>query len=161
MVGIKLIYNVPVSTPKEDLTTFKIHWNSFLSTPDRKYLIVDVKKFYLNNLMNKSEYYKIEIKLIPQEIIDKYELNTKQIYGYIYVRAKTIMYGLVQAGIIGHKVIKENIKPYAYAPERITQGLWKHQDRDINLTLVVDNFGIRYINKKDADHLISEPQAKY
>ena len=37
--------------------------------------------------MNKKECYKISIKLIPQEIIEKYELTTKQVDGYIYVRA--------------------------------------------------------------------------
>ena len=64
--------------------------------------------------------------------------------------------GLVQAGIIAHEVLKEHIKTYGYAPARITRGLWNHQERNINFTLVVDNFGIRYINKKDIDQLISE-----
>ena len=36
--------------------------------------------------MDKDKYYKIEINLILQEIIDKYDLNKKQIDGYIYVR---------------------------------------------------------------------------
>ena len=65
------------------------------------------------------------------------------------------MYGLVQAGIIAHEALKEHLKPYGYAPEKITQGLWTHKDRDINSTLVVDDFGIKYRNKKDAHHLIS------
>ena len=52
-------------------------------------------------------------------------------------------------------------KPYGYAPEIFNQGLWAHKDRDINFTLVVDNFEIWYRNKKDADQLISSLQAKY
>ena len=71
------------------------------------------------------------------------------------------MYGLVQAGIIVHEALKEHLKPYVYATAKITQGLWKHQYRDINFTLVVDAFGIRYSNKKGADHLISSLQEKY
>ena len=71
------------------------------------------------------------------------------------------MYGLVQAGIIAHDALKEHLKPYGYAPENITQGIWTHKDRDINFTLVVDYFGIKYTNKKDADHLISSLQGKY
>ena len=51
------------------------------------------------------------------------------------------MYVLVQSGIIAHDAIKEHLKTYSYAPEKIT-------DRDINLTLVVDNFGIKYRHKK-------------
>ena len=56
------------------------------------------------------------------------------------------MYGLVQAGIIANEALKEHLQYYGYAPARITQGLWTHQDRDINFTLVVDDFGIRYRN---------------
>ena len=53
------------------------------------------------------------------------------------------MYGLVQAGIIVHDELEEHLKPYGYAPTNITQGLWTHADKNINCTLVVDNFGIK------------------
>ena len=72
--GENISYDDPVSITTSDLTTAKIHWNSVLSTPDGKYLIVDVKNLYLNNPIKKAEYYKIFLKIIPQEIIDKYEL---------------------------------------------------------------------------------------
>ena len=72
MEGDKLYYDGTVCTPTADLTTAIIHWDSALSAPDGKYLIVYVKNFYLNNPMNKSKYYKIALKIIPQEIIDKY-----------------------------------------------------------------------------------------
>ena len=104
--------------------------------------------------MKKANYQKIAIKLIPQEIIDKYDLNNKQIDGYIYVRVEKGMYGLVQSGIIAHEEIKGCLKPYDCAPARITQVLWTQQDRDIYFTLVVDGFGIRDKYKKDADRLI-------
>ena len=162
MGGDKLSYEGPVSTPTADLTKSKLHWNSVVSTPDGKYLIADdVNNFYLNNLMKKSEYLKIALKIIPQEIIDKYDLLNKQCDGYIYVRIEKGIYGLMQAGIIAHESLKEHLKPYGYALANITQGLQRHTDRDINFTLVVDNFGIKYRHKKDADHLISELQTKY
>ena len=56
------------------MNTSKLHYKSVLSTPDRKYLIVDVNNFYLKNSMNKAEYIKIALKMIPQEIIDMYDL---------------------------------------------------------------------------------------
>ena len=71
MGGDKISYEGPVSTPTVDLTTAKIHWNRVLYIPDGKYLIIDVKNFYLKNPMKKVEYIKIELKIIPQEIIDK------------------------------------------------------------------------------------------
>ena len=71
------------------------------------------------------------------------------------------MCGLVQAGIIAHEELNEHLKTYGYAPATINQGIWTHKDRGIHFTLVVDGFGIRYRNKKDADHLISALQEKY
>ena len=68
---------------------------------------------------------------------------------------------MAQERIIAHKSLKEHLKTYGYAPARINQGLWTHQYRNINFNLVVDDFGIRYINKKEADLLISALQAKY
>ena len=56
--------------------------------------------------MKKGEYYKISIKLIYQEIIDKYDLDNKQIYGYIYVRVEKWLYGMVQSRIISQKALK-------------------------------------------------------
>ena len=71
------------------------------------------------------------------------------------------MYGLVQYGIMAHEALKENIQTYGYVPEKTTQIIWTHKDRDINFMLVVDDFGIINIKKKDADHLISSIQEKY
>ena len=153
-----LIYDGIVSTPPLYLTTARLHWNSVLSTSYAKYLVIDVKNFYLDNLMKIKEQDKISIKLIPQDIIDKYDLNNKQIYGYIYVRVKKWIYGLVQSGIIAHEALKPHLKPYGYALANIIQGLWTHQDRDINFTLVVDNFGIVYRDKKTQTISLQHPE---
>ena len=114
--GNKLSYEGPVSTHTADLTTAKLHWNRVLSTPDGKYLIVDVKNFYLKNPMEKEEYIKIALKIPPQEIIDTYDLFSKQCARYIYVRIYKGMYGMVQAGIIANDTLNKHLKPYGYAP---------------------------------------------
>ena len=64
--GNKLYYNRPGSTHTADLTTAKLYWKIVLSTPDGKYLIVDVNNFYLNNPMKKAKYYKILLNIITQ-----------------------------------------------------------------------------------------------
>ena len=78
VVGDKLSYDGPVSTPTEDLTTAKLHWNSILYIPDGKYLIVYFNNFYMENPMKKAKHIKIALKIILQEIIDKYDLLNKQ-----------------------------------------------------------------------------------
>ena len=119
MGGNKISYEGPVYTSTVDLTTAKIHWNRVLSLPDGKYLIVDVKDFYLKNAMNKVEYIKIDLKIIPQKSINKYDPINKKYDGYIYVRIKKGVYNIVQAGIIAHESLKENLQPYGYAPEKL------------------------------------------
>ena len=64
LVGDKITFYGPVSTPTSDIKTSKIHWNSIILTLLSKYLVVDVKHIYLNNIMAKHEYYKIAISLI-------------------------------------------------------------------------------------------------
>ena len=61
-----------LSTPTTTVTTAKFLFNIFISTPGAKFLIADVKKFYLNNDLSEPEYMKLHIHIIPQDIIDKY-----------------------------------------------------------------------------------------
>ena len=44
-----------VSTPTPDLTTMKLHVNSAISDIKLRYMCMDVKDFYLNNNMDRSE----------------------------------------------------------------------------------------------------------
>ena len=40
-------------------------------------------------------------------------------------------------------------------------GLFKHETRTISFTLVVDDFGIKWTNKDDLDHLLNSLEKKY
>ena len=42
-----------------------------------------------------------------------------------------------------------------------TPGLWKHIHQPIQFTLVVDNFGVKYVGKEHADHLVNFLKNKY
>ena len=42
-----------------------------------------------------------------------------------------------------------------------TPGLWKHISRPIQFSLVVDDFGVKYVDKKDAEHLIAALKDSY
>jgi hypothetical protein len=86
-VGRNLI-NYPGNThvPTADITTFKLHVNSTLSTPDAKICCADVKNFYLNTPMDRPEYMYIPLNLIPQEIIEEYKLLNIAHNGSIYVK---------------------------------------------------------------------------
>ena len=42
-----------------------------------------------------------------------------------------------------------------------TLGLWKHVSRPIAFTLVVDDFGVKYVSKNNSDHLVAALKGKY
>ncbi len=42
-----------------------------------------------------------------------------------------------------------------------TPGMWQHDTRPICFTLVVDDFGVKYVNKADAEHLLNAIQKYY
>ena len=71
------------------------------------------------------------------------------------------MYGLPQAGILANKYLKKNLAKDGYLDLPHTPGLWKHKTRDIAFSLVVDDFGIKYTRKEDADHLIEAIKKSY
>ena len=71
------------------------------------------------------------------------------------------IYGLPQAGALAKKGLKEKLDPRGNFEITHTPRLWRHITRPISLSLVVDNFGVKYIDKADADHLIAALEKHY
>ena len=66
-----------------------------------------------------------------------------------------MVWGLPQAGILANKRLCRKPKSIN------TPGLWRHETRDITFTLVVDNFGVKYVKKEDLDHLKASIKSTY
>ena len=142
-VGGSLIdYPGNLSMKVADMTTFKILVNSTLSTPGAHWLGLDVKNYYLGT------------PSIPNEIIAHYKLRDLVHNGRVYIEIRRGMYGLPQAGILAEQQLTRFLATYGYAPVRHTPGLWRHKWCPISFCLVVDDFGVKYIGKEHADHLI-------
>jgi hypothetical protein len=161
MGGNLIDYPGDVSTPTADMLTAKILLNSTISDPKARWMCLDVKDFYLNNKMDRYEYARIPYHLIPMEIVLQYNLEPLVVNGHVYFEVQKGMYGLPQAGLIAYQALKEHLDPHGYKPCRHTPGLWKHDDRNLQFCLVVDDFGVKYSQKDDAEHLIAALQEKY
>ena len=84
-----------LSTPTTSVTTEKCVFNSVVSTPGARCILADIKHFYLNKILPDPEFMRIPLKIIPQEIIDTYDLAALvDDQGWIYMRIKKGMYGL-------------------------------------------------------------------
>ncbi|KAL7460864.1 hypothetical protein ACHAXS_001301 [Conticribra weissflogii] len=106
-------------------------WNSVVSTPGARFACFDVKNFYLGTWMDQYEYMKMPIALIPEHIIQQYDLRPKAKHGYIYMEIRWGICSLHQAGIPTNKLLKKQLKPHGYYKVSDTPGLFKHETRPI------------------------------
>ena len=61
-------------------------------------MCMNVKYFYLENQMYRTEYIMIQISEIPQESLDLYNLKGKAHNGYIFERVTKGVYGIPHEG---------------------------------------------------------------
>ena len=71
------------------------------------------------------------------------------------------MPGLKQAGRIANDQLKSHLAHFGFAPVPRTPELWKHATKPITFSLVVDDIGIKYISKDNANHFIQALQKLY
>jgi hypothetical protein len=163
IVGGNLIgYPDDVSTPTADTTTAKLVISSAASTPKVKYMCGDIKNFYLGTPMERFEYMKLPLSIIPDEIIEEYNLPPLIHKDHIYMEIqKAGMYGLPQSGILANKLLTKRLAPQGYYQCRHTPGLWQHKWRPVWFSLVVDDFGIKYMGKQHVDHPIAAIEQDY
>jgi hypothetical protein len=143
-----------VATPTADLLVAKILFNSVISTKHAKVMTMDIANFYLETLMKRPEYIRLNIRDIPNKIILEYKLkDIVDMDGSIYLMAVKGMYGLPHTGLIAIKLLEKRLNTNGYFQSKLVPGLWTHKTHPITFTLVVDDFGVKYVGKEHALHL--------
>ena len=153
--GNLINYEGNASVRTADIDTAKIHWNSVVSTPNAKYMCLDIKNFYLTARLEYFEYMKIPLDLFPEWTKQQYNLNELAFDGWVHIEMRRAVWGLPQAGILANKRLRRKLAPFGYSECVNTPGLWTHESRPISFTLVVDDFGVKYVTQDDVDHLIA------
>jgi hypothetical protein len=159
--GNLINYESNASVQTADLDMAKIHWNSVVSTPLARYMYLDIKNFYLTAALEYFEYSRMPLSLFPAWIIKQYDMEKHSLNGYIHLEMRRVVWGLPQAGILANKRLRCKLAPFGYFESTNTPGLWYHESRHITFTLVVDNFGVKYENKVNVDHLIASIKKDY
>jgi hypothetical protein len=142
------------ATKNVDLTTSIFLWNSTISTDNAMYMCANVKRFYLSTMLDRPEYMRLALTIIPQEIIDKDSLLEKAKNGHVYIRIDKGMYGLTQSGRLANDLLIKRLAPHGYHPVKHTHGVWRHETRRVTFTLIVDDFGVKYVGREYANHLL-------
>ena len=105
--------------------------------------------------LDHPEYMRIPVELVPQEFIDANNLAPKIKNGHMYMKLVHRNYSLPQAGTLANKLLKKMLMEHDYYKVDHTSGLFTHKTRPIWFTLVVDDFGVKYIDKEQAGYLRS------
>jgi hypothetical protein len=150
-----------VSVRTADINTAKLHWNSVISTIGARYMCLDIGNIYLTAALEYFEYMKMPLALFPAWIVEQYNLKELAFNGYVHLEMRRAVWGLPQAGILANKRLRRKLAPFGYYECVNTPGLWYHVSRPISFTLVVDDFGVNFVGKEHADHLIASIKSTY
>jgi hypothetical protein len=98
--GDRVCYNGDVSTNTADLTAVKTMLNSVISTSEAKFVVVDLKDFYLETTMEPKDCacMRIPVSVIPESIMLECDLAKLVPHKHVCVEIRKGMHGLPQAG---------------------------------------------------------------
>jgi hypothetical protein len=161
--GNRINYPGKVATPTAEMLVAKMLFNSVISMKGAQFMTMDISNFYLMTPLHCAEFIRIKLSDIPDEVIREYKLRDKATKNRrsMYIRAKRDMYGLPQAGLLANKLLKKYLNKHGYQQSKLVPGLWKHDTRPMQLTLVVNDFGIKYVGKEHAQHLKNALEEHY
>jgi hypothetical protein len=97
----------------------------------------------------------INLASLPQETIENYDMIELSQDGKVNIEIQKGMFGLPQAGILANELLQRNITKDGYRPTTLTHSLCTHDTRTISFSLVVDYFGVKYIGREHAEHLMA------
>jgi hypothetical protein len=104
---------------------------------------------------------KIPLALFLDWIKKQYNLDSLVLNGFVFLKMHRAVWGLPQAGILANKLRRKRLLPHGYYECVNTPGLLKHSTCPIVFTMVIDNFGVKYMGKEHADHLIQSLKTDY
>ena len=154
VVGSQICYPGDVCTPTRSLELVKHIINSVLSRRNARFVSFDLKRLYLQTPMDRSEDVCIKFSDIPKEFIEEYDLSEAAQNGWIYFEILSGCCGLPQSVRLANNLLRTCLEKADYYEAATTPGLWCHKWRPIQFFLIVDNFGIEYVGKEHALHLL-------
>ena len=96
----------------------------------------------------------LESYLTIEEIINEYQFRKiVDDKGSIHIQENRGMYGLLQAGLLENELMEKRLNKRGYRQSKLVPRFWTHNWRPVQFTLVVDNFGGKYVGKEHAIHL--------
>jgi hypothetical protein len=104
---------------------------------------------------------RLSISIIVEELICKYNMLDKVKNGHVNICIDKCMYGLSQSDRLENDLLAKRLTPRGYHPVDHTNGLWRHEKRQIAFTLAVDDGGVKYVGEENTNHLLNALKEHY
>ncbi len=89
------------------------------------------------------------------KVIEQYQLHKKALPRVLCTFPEKGIYNPHKVDVLVQNLLEESLGKNGYKQSQFTSGLWTHEWFSICFSLVVDNFGVKYVQKEHADHLVS------
>jgi hypothetical protein len=78
-------------------------------------MMMDIKNYYMGTPLSRFEYMKMLLSRFSEEIVQKYNLNTLAVDGWVYIEIRKGMYRLKQAGLLANQLLLQtSLAPFVY-----------------------------------------------
>jgi hypothetical protein len=158
--GDRLPSSCPPSTDVASLTAVNIALNSVV-LGDAFFGTADITDFYLGTPvtlpLSQRQFIRIDIDSYSPAVLARLSLlpfihSARNGNRFVIFRIDQTMYGLKDAGKLSNLRLVSLLSASGFL-ETATPCLFRHVSRPISFVLVVDDFGIKYQNRDDYDHL--------
>jgi hypothetical protein len=145
------------------MLTFKLLINSVVSTQGAAFMTMDISDFYLGTDLPVKQYMYIRRDQMSQRTITELNLADPNLWRHdkLLVRISKGIYGLPEAGKLAQDKLYSHLSIHGYHLVSGQPGLLKHDTRPILFSLVVDDFGVKYVNRADVIHLMDALKLLY
>ena len=124
-------------------------------------MTIDIDDFFLLSTLPRSEYVRISVAVLPDDIREEFRLNQYIHNDYVLFEITKVMYGLPQAEYLAQKELVEYLSKFDYHPAPSDPCLFRYKNNGVAFTLVVDDFQVKYKDRKFATYLLSPLQERY
>jgi len=129
-------------TKTADLSTAKMLFDHVISTPDAKFVTLNIKDFHLNTDMPHCECMRIPASSIPAKMMKLCNLKPLVHSGAVHVETRKAMHGHPVSGRLANDKLVQILQKHDFAQSDLIPGLFKHKTRPLCFSLVVDDFGV-------------------
>jgi hypothetical protein len=86
--------------------------------------------------------------------VDTYNLNAMDVDSWVYIEIRKGMYGLKQSGLLANQLLQKTLDTIWLLPSpTYTRYMVTKNKTNCPLSLIVDDFAVKYVGKHHVDHL--------